>query len=47
MATDTRTPDRVSHILMLSTTARWEGELLAEEWVFWDSALMARQIGLG
>lgn len=32
--------------LTFSTTARWEGELLAEEWVFWDSALMAQQIGL-
>lgn len=32
--------------LTFSTTARWEGELLAEEWVFWDGQLMARQIGL-
>jgi hypothetical protein len=30
----------------LTTTARWEGETMAEEWVFWDSALMAQQIGL-
>lgn len=30
----------------LATTARWEGELMVEEWVFWDSALMAQQIGL-
>ena len=30
----------------LTTTARWEGEVMVEEWVFWDSALMARQIGL-
>jgi hypothetical protein len=32
--------------LDLATTARWEGERMAEEWVFWDSALMAQQIGL-
>ena len=30
----------------LTTTARWEEELMVEEWVFWDSALMAQQIGL-
>jgi hypothetical protein len=30
----------------LATTATWEGELMVEEWVFWDSALMAQQIGL-
>jgi len=30
----------------LTTTARWEGELMVEEWVSWDSALMAQQIGL-
>jgi hypothetical protein len=29
-----------------STTARWEGDQLVEEYVFWDSALMAQQIGL-
>jgi len=28
------------------TTARWEGDLLVEEAVFWDSAEQARQIGL-
>jgi hypothetical protein len=28
------------------TTARWEGDLLVEEFVFWDSALQAQQIGL-
>ena len=33
--------------LLFSTTARWENDLLVEEYVFWDSALMARQIGLG
>jgi hypothetical protein len=32
--------------LTFSTTARWEGDQLIEEYVFWDSALMAQQIGL-
>jgi ketosteroid isomerase-like protein len=32
--------------LNFSTTARWEGDQLVEEYVFWDSALMAQQIGL-
>jgi hypothetical protein len=32
--------------LNFATTARWEGDLLIEEYVFWDSALMAQQIGL-
>jgi hypothetical protein len=29
-----------------TTTAKWDGDLLIEEFVFWDSALQARQIGL-
>jgi hypothetical protein len=32
--------------LDFATTARWEGGLLAEDYVFWDSALQAQQIGL-
>ena len=32
--------------LDLATTARWQGEQMVEERVFWDSALMAQQIGL-
>lgn len=32
--------------LDFSRTARWEGELLMEEHVFWDSALIAQQIGI-
>ena len=32
--------------LTFSTTARWEGDRLIEEYVFWDSALQAQQIGL-
>jgi hypothetical protein len=30
----------------LATTARWEAGLMVEERVFWDSALLAQQIGL-
>jgi hypothetical protein len=29
-----------------ATTANWDGDLLVEEYVFWDSALQAQQIGL-
>jgi SnoaL-like polyketide cyclase len=32
--------------VIFSATARWEGELLAEEWVFWDGQVMAQQIGI-
>lgn len=32
--------------LDFSTTAKWEEGMLVEEYVFWDSALMAQQIGL-
>jgi hypothetical protein len=32
--------------LDFTTTARWEGNLLIEEYVSWDSALQAQQIGL-
>lgn len=32
--------------LDFSRTARWEGELLLEEHVFWDSTLLAQQIGI-
>jgi hypothetical protein len=35
-----------SFALNFCTTARWEGDQLVEEYVFWDSALMAQQIGL-
>lgn len=28
------------------TTAKWDGDLMVEEYVFWDSALQAQQIGL-
>lgn len=32
--------------LAFATTARWHGDLLIEEHVFWDSALQAQQLGL-
>jgi len=32
--------------LDFATTARWDGDLLVEEYVSWDSALQAQQIGL-
>jgi SnoaL-like polyketide cyclase len=32
--------------LDFATTARWDGETMIEEYVFWDSALQAQQIGL-
>jgi hypothetical protein len=32
--------------LDFTTTARWEDDLLVEEYVFWDSALQAQQVGL-
>jgi SnoaL-like polyketide cyclase len=32
--------------LDFGTTARWDGDLLIEEFAFWDSALQAQQIGL-
>ena len=32
--------------LDFATTARWDGDLLVEEFVLWDSALQAQQIGL-
>ncbi len=35
-----------SFALDFSTTAKWAGDLLLEEHVFWDSALMAQQIGI-
>jgi hypothetical protein len=32
--------------LAFATTAKWDGDLLLEEFVSWDSALQAQQIGL-
>jgi hypothetical protein len=33
--------------LDFATIARWDGDLLVEEFVFWDSALHAQQLGIG
>ena len=32
--------------LDFTTTAKWDGDRLIEEYVFWDSALQAQQVGL-
>jgi len=32
--------------LNFSKVARWDGDVIIEEFVFWDSALQAQQIGL-
>jgi hypothetical protein len=32
--------------LNFSTTAKWDGDVMIEEFVFWGSALQAQQIGL-
>jgi long-subunit fatty acid transport protein len=32
--------------LVFATTAKWDGDTMIEEYVFWDSALQAQQIGL-
>ena len=32
--------------LTFATTAKWDGDRMIEEYVFWDSALQAQQIGL-
>ena len=39
-------PTGKSFDLDFATTARWDGDVLIEEYVFWDSALQAQQIGL-
>jgi hypothetical protein len=39
-------PTGQAFVLDFATTARWEGDLLTEEYVSWDSALQAQQIGL-
>jgi hypothetical protein len=38
-------PTGKSFELDFSTTARWEGELLVEEYVFWNTALQADRPG--
>ncbi len=39
-------PTGRSFDLSFATTARWDGDLLVEEFVFWDSGLQAQQLGL-
>jgi hypothetical protein len=39
-------PTEKAFELLFTTVARWNGDKIAEEWVFWDSALMQQQIGL-
>ena len=39
-------PTGRSFDLDFATTARWEGDRLIEEYVLWDSALQAQQLGL-
>jgi hypothetical protein len=39
-------PTGKSFELDFATSARWDGDLLVEEYVSWDSALQAQQIGL-
>jgi ketosteroid isomerase-like protein len=39
-------PTGKSFDLDFATTARWDGHLLIEEFVFWDSAMQAQQLGI-
>jgi SnoaL-like polyketide cyclase len=39
-------PTGKSYDVNLCTIAKWDGDLLREEYVFWDSALQANQLGL-
>ena len=39
-------PTGKSFDLDFATTARWDGDLLIEEFVFWDSAMQAQQLGI-
>ncbi len=39
-------PTGKSFDLDFATTARWHEDVMVEEFVFWDSALQAQQIGL-
>ena len=33
--------------LTMATFARWKGDCIAEEFLFWDNAAYAKQLGLG
>jgi len=39
-------PTGKTYDLDLCTIAKWDGDLLIEEYVFWDTALQAQQLGL-
>jgi predicted ester cyclase len=39
-------PTGRSFDVSFATIGKWEGDQLVEEWVLWDSALLAQQIGL-
>jgi hypothetical protein len=39
-------PTGKSFDLDFATTAGWDGDLLIEEFVFWDSAMQAQQLGI-
>ena len=39
-------PTGKAYELDLCTIAKWDGDLLIEEFVFWDTALQAQQLGL-
>ena len=39
-------PTGKAYDLDLCTTAKWDGDQLIEEFVFWDTALQAQQLGL-
>jgi hypothetical protein len=39
-------PVRFQPARRFATTAKWDGNLLLEEFVFWDSALQAQQLGI-
>jgi hypothetical protein len=40
-------PTGKKYDLDLCTTSKWDGDVLVEEFVSWDSALQAHQIGIG
>jgi ketosteroid isomerase-like protein len=40
-------PTGKSFEVNFTTIGKWDADQLVEEWVFWDSALLAQQIGLG
>ena len=39
-------PTGKAFVIPMATVARWEGETMAEEWLYWDNHLFLTQIGL-